>query len=82
MSNIKIPDTDSIAELAEFWVNHDLTDFEDQLEEVTESVFVRKKAIRIPLASKEMNAIRNIAKSKGIGSEELIREWVLEKIHA
>lgn len=36
----KITHTDSIQELAKFWCTHDLTDFEDQLEEVTEPVFV------------------------------------------
>ncbi len=39
MSDLKIPDTESINELAQFWDKHDLTDFEDQLEEVNESVF-------------------------------------------
>ncbi len=34
-----LPQTDSIQELAQFWDNHDLTDFEDELEEVTEPVF-------------------------------------------
>jgi hypothetical protein len=34
----KLPQTDSIEELARFWDSHDLTDFEDQLEEVTEPV--------------------------------------------
>jgi hypothetical protein len=38
----KIPQTDSIRELAHFWDIHDLTDFEDELEEVTESVFQRE----------------------------------------
>ena len=82
MKKAKIPNTDSIAALAEFWDTHDLTDFEDELEEVTEPIFERKKAIKIPLASKEMHAVQNIARSKGIGPVDLIREWVLEKIHA
>ena len=34
-----IPKTDSIQELAHFWDTHDLTDFEDELEEVSEPVF-------------------------------------------
>ena len=41
MRNQRIPETDSIEELAAFWDTHDLTDFEDQLEEVTELVFFR-----------------------------------------
>ena len=32
MSTNKIPQTDSIHELAQFWDTHDLTDFEEQLE--------------------------------------------------
>jgi cystathionine gamma-lyase len=39
MKRPKIPKTDSIQELAEFWDAHDLTDFEDELEEVPERVF-------------------------------------------
>ena len=35
----KIPSTDSIEELARFWDTHDLTEFEDQLEEVGDPVF-------------------------------------------
>lgn len=39
-----IPNTDSIDELARFWDTHDVTEFEDQLEEVTETVFERLEA--------------------------------------
>lgn len=44
MSKPKIPSTDSVEELARFWDTHDATDFEDEVEEVTEPVFVRKPA--------------------------------------
>ena len=44
MNHQQIPDTDSIEELARFWDTHDLTDFEDQLEEVSGPVFVRGKS--------------------------------------
>jgi hypothetical protein len=37
--NPELPTTDSIAELARFWSIHDLTDLEDQLEEVTDPIF-------------------------------------------
>lgn len=39
---IRLPETDSIDELARFWDTHDLTDFQDQLEVVTEPVFARE----------------------------------------
>ena len=37
----KLPRTDSISELAAFWDSNDLTDFEDQLEEVADRIFAR-----------------------------------------
>jgi len=44
MKKQKLPKTDSVKELAAFWDTHDLMDFEAELEEVTESVFVRRKS--------------------------------------
>src|SRR5262245_42626287 len=44
MKTPKLPSTDSIQELAKFWDTHDLTDFEEELAEVTEPVFVRDKS--------------------------------------
>ena len=38
----EIPSTDDIEELARFWETHDATDFEDEVEEEAEPVFVRK----------------------------------------
>lgn len=76
----KIPQTDSIQELTQFWDTHDLTDFEDQLEEVTESVFERKTVVKVQLEPEEIQTVNEIAKSKGVGSADLIREWILEKI--
>ena len=75
-----LPQTDSIQELAEFWDKHDLTDFEDDLEEVTEPVFVPRTAIRLDLEPTEAEAVRNIAEAKGVADAELIRRWVREKI--
>lgn len=53
MSSRKIPQTDSIEELARFCDTHDLTDFEDQLEEVTEPVFERI-TVRVHLQPKRL----------------------------
>ena len=51
MKKSKLPKTDSIQKLAEFWDTHDLTDFEDELEEVAEPIFVRGSAIKVHLES-------------------------------
>ncbi|NER21426.1 MAG: hypothetical protein F6J96_12100 [Symploca sp. SIO1C2] len=80
MSIQNIPQTDSIQELAEFWDTHDLTDFEQQLEEVTEPIFEGKAVVQIYLQPQEMAVVKDVAQSQGINYVDLIREWVLEKV--
>ncbi|MCE2402690.1 hypothetical protein J4G08_17635 [Candidatus Poribacteria bacterium] len=80
MNHTKIPQTDSIQELADFWDTHDLTDFEDELEEVTELVF--DNSVSVQLEPEEFEIIETLAKSRGISPENLIREWVVERIEA
>jgi predicted DNA binding CopG/RHH family protein len=80
MNIADMPHTDSIQELARFWDTHDLTDFEDELEEVSEPIFERKAVVNIQLEPHEIEALNEIARAKGVGSADLIREWVLEKI--
>ena len=75
-----IPRTDSIQRLAKFWDAHDLTDFEDELVEVTKRVFDREAVLRIHLSPKDAKKVKTIAKSKGLDSPELIRRWVLGKV--
>lgn len=76
----RIPQSDSIQELARFWDTHDLTDFQEELEDVAESVFVRTASIQIPMQSGEAKAVRRIAKAKGMTEVELLREWVLQRL--
>ena len=77
----KMPKTDSIQELATFWQRHDLTDFDDQLEEVPGPVFQRAHIVSVPLSGDEHQAIRDAAASRGIGEAALIHEWVKERLH-
>ena len=81
MSGEKIPETDSIQELAQFWDTHDLADFEGQLEEVAEPVFERETEVTLRLPSSEAEAAERIARSQGLGLTELIRQWILEKVN-
>jgi hypothetical protein len=83
MKGLKLPPIDSIEELAQFWDTHDLTEFSEELEEVTEPVFERKPATMIPLhlQPQELDAIRRVAQAQGVEEAALVREWVLEKLH-
>jgi hypothetical protein len=80
MKKSRLPKTDSIHALAEFWDTHDLTDFEGGLEEVAGPVFVRGAGIKVPLESGEVQAVEEMARAKGVSREELIRAWVLEEL--
>jgi hypothetical protein len=76
----RIPTTDSIQELATFWQHHDLTDFEDELEEVPDHVFQRAHVVGVPLSKAEHHAIRDAAASCGVDESTLIHESVAEKL--
>ena len=80
MNTSIIPKTDSIQELAQFWDTHDLTDYEDELEEITETVF-EPKTVKIHLEPDEAAIVAKTAKSKGLSHTSLIKGWVLERIH-
>ena len=83
MNDERTPETDSIEELARFWGSHDLTDFEDQLEEVTEPAFQREPGVKlsIRLNPTELESLRRLASERGLEETVLIREWVLERLH-
>ena len=59
MYSKNIPTTDSIQELAHFWDTHDLTDFEDELEEMSEPVFELGTQLRVSLEPGEKENNKN-----------------------
>ena len=82
MNRKNIPKTDSIQELAHFWDTHDLTDFEDELEEVSEPVFELGTQLLVPLEPGELEALRALAKSRDTSPVNLVREWLIEHLEA
>ena len=82
MNHTKIPQPDSIEELTQFWGTHDLTDFEDELEEVSKPVCDLQTVVSIPLEPEELEVINTLAKSRDLSPMNLIREWILEQVDA
>lgn len=82
MSKSRLPQTDSIQELATFWDTHDITEFEAELDEVGERVFERETDITIHLPADDADAVRAMARSRGLGDSDLLREWVLDRLRA
>ena len=82
MKSQRIPETDSIEKLAKFWDTHDLTDFEDQLEEVRGAVFKQRKEskVAIDLTPKEAQDLKRLADSEGTQEATLVRRWVRQKL--
>ena len=80
MTTTPLPHTNSIEELAQFWDTHDLTEFEDALEEVVESVFERETAVTIRLLPEEAQAVKKLAELRGVPDTDLIQQWVREKL--
>jgi len=82
MKTRELPKTDSIQELARFWDTHDLKDFDGQIEDVSDPVFVRDSVIPLHLRPTEAELVSKLAKASGVADAELVRRWVLEKIRA
>ena len=79
----RVPNTDSIQELAQFWDTHDATDFEEDLEEAARPVFVRAKgaSLSIELQPTEAQHLKKIARSKGVKETTVLRQWIRERLH-
>lgn len=79
----RIPRFNTVEEEARFWDTHDTTEFEDELEEVSDVKFVParpKKAITVRLEDETLDLIAREARQKGIGPSTLIRMWILEHL--
>ena len=82
---IRIPTFDTVEEEAAFWDTHDLTEFEDELEVVTDVRFVKaqpKKAITVRLPQHALDALIREARETGVAPSTLARMWILERLQA
>jgi hypothetical protein len=77
------PDFASIEEEAEFWDTHDTTEYEHEFQPV-ELTFERPLKhtwmLSIRLDKETFDALREIAKPKGLGASTLARMWILEEL--
>jgi hypothetical protein len=79
MKKSTLPETDSIAELAAYWDTHDLTDHEDELEEVA-NPFETQTVIQISLDAAQTASAQRIADLRGMTLPTLIELWVGEHL--
>ncbi|MFH0937497.1 MAG: CopG family antitoxin [Candidatus Daviesbacteria bacterium] len=83
----KLPDFNKMSykEEAEFWDTHDITDFEDETEDVNivfELEKPRDETIILRVQKDIKERLEKIARSKGLNLSTLARMWLLEKLQA
>ena len=79
----RIPDFATIEEMAEFWDTHDASEYQDELEPVEfviDRPLTNSYVLSIRLDKETFDALREIAKPKGLGSSTLARMWILEEL--
>ena len=83
MGKRKLPDMQgwSEAQIAAFWDEHSPLDFEDALEPAALQ-FERPtlQPIAVKLEPSDIQALKAIARRRGVGSTTLIRMWVKERL--
>lgn len=79
----KLPKFETEQDEAEFWATHDSTEFLEDTEPV-EVTFADhrqpKKQIALRLDSETIDALKAVARRKGVGYQTLIRLWVNERL--
>ena len=84
MTNAKtsrIPRFQTVAEEAAFWDEHDLTEFEDELEEV-DVQFVRpgSRLLNVDLDEETLAELNTAARNQKMRASTLVRRWIVEQL--
>lgn len=77
----KIPPFNTIDEARSFWDNKSPADFDDQMVNA-DDVFEKQETsvVSIRLDSIDLEKIKKLAKTKGLGHTTLIRMWIKERL--
>jgi len=82
-----VPNFKSIEEEANFWDTHSSEDFPDYWQPAPEVKFsknlksIYQKVVPIRLDEKTINAVKKVAKEKGIGISTTARMLIRERLH-
>lgn len=85
MPKRKLPEFKTDEEAGEFWDTHDLAEYWDQMEVVEDVTFgpspLKLKQVCLRLSPTQIERVKRIARSKGIGYQTLLRMWITEREH-
>ncbi len=76
----KLPEFESVDEEVEFWENHDVTDFLDELEDLNDVEYKQGKdrVVSVRLPQGLVGKLKAYAKSQDIPYTTLIRRWIVD----
>lgn len=70
----------SVAEVAEFWDSHDLTDYWDQTREADFEVDIQRRVFLTAPEPKVAKKLTEYARQQGVSTETLINLWLTEQM--
>ena len=81
----QLPKFSSEKEFIDWIDTHDTSEYMDSWEEVTEEIKVQrtpreKKSVGLDLNPKDLDAIKRVAKTRGVPYKTLIQDWLIEKL--
>ena len=62
----------SISEAANFWDNHDSTDYEDAMQHVDFQVDIKRRVYLVPIAGTVLDGLRKKARAQGLSTETIV----------
>mgnify|MGYP000650923637 CR=1 FL=1 len=76
----KLPEFESVDEEVEFWENHDVTDFLDELEDLDDVEYKQGKdrVVSVRLPQGLVDKLKTYARSQEIPYTTLIRRWIID----
>jgi hypothetical protein len=74
------PHFQSVAEAAEFWNSHDLTDYWDLTREASFEVDIQRRVFLTALKPGLAKKLTECARKQGVSTETLINVWLAEKV--
>lgn len=79
---MNIPEFQTLEDMAEFWDRHEITDFEDELTEVTEPIFqhLQQRTMTLMLDDEHYLLLKRLAEQEHLNATALINEWVITLI--
>src|SRR5438128_731099 len=81
----KIPKFKNYEEEAKFWDTHDVTDFDDETENVSilfELAKPRDETLIVRIQKDFKDKLEEVARSKGLNMSTLARMWLIEKLQS